>query len=403
MSDLYLPHQIEKGEQTAAVIRSVGVCYLAGEVRSGKTRTALYALSLLGVKNVIWITKKMAISGIQREIAAVQPSFQITVTNYEQVSKHFSEDYDFVVVDEAHQLGCRGKPTKRVKDVYRLAYPHSVLLLSGTPAAETALALYHQFVVTRHTPLRYKNFFDFFRAWGIPNTIYLHGRQVEQYNKARPGLLAHLEPYIVRMTQQDAGINATAQDIVHKFALSDYTLELIEQIKRDQVITLRGRVYAFESDSAVRVAIHQIEAGAVLLEDEFVMLPNREIVDYILNTFGDSPDVAVMCHFRSTREKLTQHLHHVHLYSSQGHAEGVDLSQYKHFVIANTGYSGSSHIQRRDRGTRIDVTTPRRVHHLMADGQLSENVYSAVSRKLDYNLATFRCQNLRSKREFSNT
>jgi len=124
----------------------------------------------------------------------------------------------------------------------------------------------------------------------------------------------------------------------------------------------------------------------VLVDNQFKMLPNTEMVDYIRKTFGDLPTVAVMCHFRATAEKIKQHLTHVHVYSSDGHAEGVDLSHYKHFVIANTGYSGSKHVQRRDRGTRMDVKTPRIVHHLMAQGQLSEKVYEQVSKKLSFNI-----------------
>lgn len=386
----YYPHQITKGDEVVAVLKQYGVCYLAGEVRSGKTRTALYALGKLPVKRVLWLTKKQAIDGIVKEVAAVGATCVTTVTNYEQAPKLKAGDYDLVVLDEAHNLATRGKATARVKAVRALAFDKPLLLLSGTPSVETSLGLYHQFCVTRYTPLKFKNFYEFFRAWGIPNTIWLHGRAVEQYNRAKPELLDAVEPYFVRMTQADAGITAVADDVVHTFELGEDTLKLINKIVTDNVATIGGEEVVFETDMSVRVAIHQIEAGALLVEDRVIDLPCWEMVDYIRKTFGDKPDVAVMCHFRSTRQKIQSWLPNVHVYSSDGHAEGVDLSHYRAFVIANSGYSGAKFIQRRDRGTRIDVKTPRKVHHLMVKGALSERVYSAVSVKKDYNLAQFR-------------
>lgn len=382
----YLPHQISKGQEVADILRSKGVCYLAGLPRSGKTRTALYALSLLPIKRVLWLTKKQATPGIQKEIAEVAPAYEVTVTNYEQVTKLNKADYDFAVVDEAHNLGAVGKPTQRVKDIRAIALDKPVLLLSGTPSVESSLALFHQFCVTKHTPLKYKSFFEFFRVWGVPSPIWLYGKQVEQYKKAKPELLESLEPYFVRMTQDDAGITAKAEDVVHRIELSPYTLDLIAQA----LSGVMDNSMVFDSDAAIRMAVHQIEAGAVLYRDEVIHFANTELVDYIRQTFGDSSEVAVMCHFRSTRDKVAQHLPNVHVYSSDGHSEGVDLSRYKAFVIVNSGYSGAKFVQRRERGTRIDVTEPRLVHHLVSIGQLSERVYDAVSAKRDYNLAMFR-------------
>lgn len=387
----YLPHQISKGDEVAATLKKHGVCYLAGEVRSGKTRAALHALGQLPIKRaVLWVTKKQAISGIEREINAVQPSFEVYVTNYEQLGKLDKSLFSVVVVDEAHNLATCGKPTQRIKSLRAIAFDLPVLLLSGTPSVETALGLYHQFCVTKYTPLKYKNFFEFFRLWGIPSPMYMHGRLIEQYKQAKPALLPALEPYFVRMTQVDAGITALAEDVVHSFTLDKSTIALIQRIKADGVITVGGREVVFENDASIRMAIHQVEAGALLVDNGILHLDNTEMVDFIRDTFGDLPDVAVMCHFRSTREKVSMHLPNVHIYSSDGHSEGVDLSHYRAFVIANSGYSGAKFVQRRDRATRLDVTTPRRVNHLLVKGQLSEKVYRAISIKRDFNLAMFR-------------
>ena len=385
----YLPHQIAKGLRVVETLKKYGVCYLAGQVRSGKTRTALYAVAQLGYKRVLWLTKKAAIPGILKESTAVGVPLT-TVTNYEQAAKLSADDYDFVVVDEAHQLGTVGKPSLRIRAIRKLALDKPVLLLSGTPSAETTLGLYHQFCITKYSPLKFKNFYEFFHHYGIPTSIWVNGRKIEQYKKSRPELMEHLAPYFVEMSQDDAGITAKAQDRLHIVPLLPKTKQMIETIKTEFVAWIGGAERAFESEMAVRAVIHQVESGSVLLDGEIFNLENSEVVDYIREVFGDSPDVAVMAHFRSTREKIAKCLPNVHVYSSDGHAEGTSLAHYKHFVVANSGYSGAKFIQRRERGVLIGRDDAAVVHHIVTDAGVSRHVYKAVSDKRDFNLAMFR-------------
>lgn len=383
MSNFY-PHQISSSDKLVTLLKQYGVAYLFGEPRTGKTRTAFRTVNLLPVKKVMFVTKKNAVPGIAKELHVCKKP--VTVINYEQISKYDKSDYDFVILDEAHNISSVGKPSKRYKELKAFCWDKPVLLLSGTPMVETPLSAYYQFGVTKYTPLQFKTFYDFFRHWGIPSLIFLQGRQIEQYKKARPELQPFLDPLIVRLTQDDAGITAQAEDVVHTVTLTPSTIAIIDRLKKEAIATAGTHEIICESEAAVRAAIHQIESGAMVLNNCYVMLDNTEIVDYIKATFGNSPDIACMCHYNATKEKIAQHLPNVHVYSSDGSAEGVDLSHYKHFVIVNTGYSGAKHVQRRDRGTRIDVKTPRKVHHIICKGQLSEAVYKQVSRKLSFNI-----------------
>lgn len=387
MSD-FKPHQISTGEAVLALIRQYGMAYIAGEPRSGKTRTAFYVANHLPVKQVMFITKKNAIPGIVEQ--APTCTKPVTVINYEQITKYNADDYDFVIVDEAHNIGTVGKPSLRFKELKAFCWEKQVLLLSGTPMVESPNASYYQFGICKHTPLPFKTFYVFFKTWGVPSPMFYYGRTIESYKKAKPELLALVGQYTVTLTQDQAGITAKAEDVVHELVLQPSTIDLIGQLRKHSIAIIDGDEIVCESEAAVRALVHQIESGAALIDDEFVMLPNTEMVDYIRDTFGDNSDVAVMCHFRATAAKVAKHLPNVHIYSAEGHKEGVDLSHYKHFIIANTGYSGSGHIQRRDRGTRMDVTAPRKVHHLIVPGQLSELVYDAVSQKMSFNIQHFR-------------
>ena len=400
MNKKYLAHQIKTSDEAFSVLVDKGLVLIHGDPRVGKTRTAIRVCEKLPIKRVLVLTKKAAISGWESEIKAVNPDTHFYVTNYEQAKKLNADDYELVIADESHTLGKVGRPTQRFLAVRKLAFNKPVIFLSGTPAVEKLLTFYYQFTITKYSPFKnFKNFYDFFRHYGIPNTIKINGNTIEQYNRNKPELVDVVAPYIVQLTQEQAGITIQAVDKIHTIPLHSRTKKLIAQILEHSVATIKGKEYGFDSDMGVRTVVHQIESGAALLDEELVMLQNNEMVDYIRDTFGDSPDVAVMAHFRSTRQKIAQHLPNVHIYSSDGNAEGVSLADYKHFVIANSGYSGAKFIQRRERGVNLNKKIDSVVNHLVTDAGVSEQVYKQVSKKLDFNLRLFRSVRKRHSKE----
>lgn len=269
-----------------------------GRSRSGKTRTAIRTVE--GFKTPLVLTKKNAIPGWKSELKACGAN-HIHVTNYEQAHKIIPGEHDVIIIDESHNLNKVGKQTKRFRDIRELAYITPCLFLTGTPAIEKQAGLYYQLGVSQYSPFaQFRSFYDFFRCYGVPETLWIGGRQINQYNKVKPELMEKVLPYVVEMTQADAGISCNATDKVHTVKLGPAVTQWINKIKKDGVVKLDGEEYAFESDMAVRSAIHQSESGAVLLDGGIQMLPCYEVVNYIKTAFGDSPDVALMAHFRST-------------------------------------------------------------------------------------------------------
>ena len=394
----YLPHQIEKSDEITSKLRRYRFAMLWGAPRSGKTRTAIRVAEGVEGKSILFLTKKAAIPGIEKELLAVGAKNKYTVTNYEQAKKLNEDDYDFVILDESHNLNGTGKPKQKYKDVRALAFHKPCLLMSGTPAVENLPAIYYQVTVCRYGPFsQFKNFYEFYRAHGVPNSMYVAGRRIEQYNKAKSSLALELEPYVVRMTQQDAGISIKRKDVEHHVKLDLDTVDLIQTIMADGVAKIKGEQYAFDSDMAVRAAVHQIESGAITLDDTLVMLPNREVVNYILTHFDGS--LAIMAHYKATREKLSQLIPDATIFSSVSHCEGVDLSGYDHFIIVNSDYSGAKFVQRLERNTRLDLERQPVVNHIMTDGGISAKVYEALKNKEDFNLQRFRRERKRYTKE----
>jgi hypothetical protein len=182
-----------------------------------------------------------------------------------------------------------------------------------------------------------------------------------------------------------------AEDIIHTVKLGPDIKARIAGLIKDGLYSVAGELIPVESDMQERTSVHQLESGAIKLPCGAIkMLDNNEVVDYLMATFGDTADVAYMSHFLSTRAKLAKHFTKAHLYSSTAHAEGLDLSHYRHLVIVNSGYSGSKFIQRRERGVNVKRVTPALVHHIICDAGISAKVYELTAQKLQFNLEAYR-------------
>jgi hypothetical protein len=84
------------------IIQQHGFVYLAMEVRTGKTLTSLGIASKISSHKVLFLTKKKAISSIQRDYDLLNPIYHLTVTNYESLHKVEGSDWDLIICDEAH-------------------------------------------------------------------------------------------------------------------------------------------------------------------------------------------------------------------------------------------------------------------------------------------------------------
>ena len=97
-------------DQGCDIINKYGFLYLAMEVRTGKTLTSLGIAERMRVNDVVFVTKKKAISSIQHDYALLGASFNLTVINYESLHKLEVTNCDLIIIDEAHALGKYAKP-----------------------------------------------------------------------------------------------------------------------------------------------------------------------------------------------------------------------------------------------------------------------------------------------------
>ena len=421
------PHQLHYSDVCWDILKELGYVYLAGKPRSGKTLTSiLVAEKSDKISSVLVLTKKAAISGWEKFTTDKELNLQhkYTITNYEQAHKLKSSDYQLVIIDESHNLGTLGKPSKRIKTIQKLCYDMPHINLSGTAIVESPNSIYHQMTISKFTPFEHKNFYDYFREFGKPYYIKAGGREITQYDKCDMELLMPIiNSFTVYMTQEDAGIDKSLQatDKCHYVELCDDTKALYNELQEHNIVRVGPNIleglkcevcglhlhknepelkcpgcgfnynYELVADSVMklRVSLHMLESGVAKIDDEYIMLGNTEKIDYIKETFKDDEDTGIMCHFIGEQLLLKKHFKNAQIYSSSAHAEGVDLSHLKNFVILSSDYSGSKFIQRRDRVINTNGSNTTTVHHILVKGAISEQVYKRVSKKEDFNNSTY--------------
>lgn len=415
------PHQLSKSQELFNLLKIYKFAYLNGEVRSGKTLTALLALSRSkSIKRILIITKKAAISGItkflhDKELQAYWAHQTHHTLNYEAIGKIKPrtesksgktlakpikelklninpDDYDFIIIDEAHRLGKVGKPSQTYKVIKSIIQDKPFLCMSGTPVVESPNHIYYQMSVSSKTPFPQKNFYDFFRDWGIPTYLKLHGRMITQYKLAKPELQTYIQQFTVTMTQTDAEIDQSSKavDQLHHIRPSAGFIQAYNELYRTKLLQVQDKTLVADSTMKLRTSLHQMESGIVLIDNTPCNLGFREKVEYIKQTWPDSPKTGIMAYYRAEYELLTKEFPNSEIYSSISNAEGVDLSHLDNFIIFSFGFSGAKFVQLRDRCTNINSSKQNIVHILLMKDSISQQVYECVNQKKNFNDESFK-------------
>lgn len=413
-------HQLTKSAEAFKILKALGYVYIRGKPRTGKTLTAMITCEYSDkINTVLIITKKKALDGWYLFIDGYPSKIKFKAINYEQLGtivkdskgkiikvifKENPNNYDLLIVDESHNFGILGKKTGRIKlvELFCKNLPH--IHLSGTPTVESINTIYSQMAISKFNPFSiYKDFYAFFKTWGVPYTEKRNGIDVPKYDKCNnvEGLQMLIDKFSVTINHADAGIETEQQseDKVHYIELLEDTKKLYNSLITSGVIdSLPCKVYnkiddlpdvIADNKLKERLYLHQLEGGTIKLNGIGYYIGNTEKIDYIKSTFGDSNKVGIMVHFIAEKELIKEHLKNVKIYSSNGDSEGVDLSFLEHFIIYSSDYSGAKFIQRKERIVNMNGSNTNIVHHLLVKKGISEQVYKKVSKKEDFNNSTF--------------
>lgn len=394
------PEQLELSDLGLQILRTNGLVYLAMEERTGKTLTAILIAEETTCSRILVITKKTAIKGWEDTLNGYIHLSSYTVTNYHQAA-NVKGEYDLVILDEAHAyISGYPKKSKMWKDIRKLTKDKPIIYLSATPYAQGPQLLYHQLALSDWSPWAdYKDFYEWFKHFaqrdkqGNMKMVYFGANQKAIDYKAvdHDRVIATVEHLFITKTRAELGFEQEPSDVLHYIELNQTTKDFYNLLLEDGVVEFThketGKDYVINCDSQIKLrwTLHMLEGGGLKLNDsnndavDYIVLSNREKIDYILKTWGDTKDVVIMHQYKAEKLKLERHFKHAQILQAQSYAEGVDLSMYKHLIIYSQDFSTAKHTQRRARQANKMREEEIKVHFLVVKKAVSEQVYKTVS------------------------
>jgi len=388
------------------VIKNHGFVYLAMEVRTGKTLTSLSIASKLKAKNVLFITKKKAISSIDADFEKLKPNYYMHCINYESLHKVPHDlNWDVIVCDEAHSMGAFPKPSKRARDVKMriLKSKAKVILLSGTPTPESYSQIYHQVYGIPTNPFReFSSFYKFAHIYVNITEKMINSLRIRDYSKGKPAIMLAMKPYMIAYSQKEAGFKVKTTEKVLDVEMEQTTYELAKRLKKNLVIEGKREVILADTPVKLMMKLHQIYSGTVKFESG-----NAEVLDYskakfIRSKFKDMK-VGIFYKFKAELDAL-KYVYGDDITTELGDfnetdksialqivsgREGISLKKAECLIYYNIDFSATSYWQSRDR-----MTTKERlendVYWIFSKGGIEKKIYQAVTNKKDYTLSHFK-------------
>lgn len=398
-------YQIQIIKKAKGVLQAHHFVYLSMEVRTGKTLTALGVAEKLGITNLLFVTKKKAISSIEADYKKLMPAYQITVINYESLHK-VEGVFDFVVLDEAHTMGAYPKPSKRTKLVKQIILRQNpfVVLMSGTPTPESFSQIYHQVYACAKNPFsQYKTFYKFAKEYVNVTQQMFHSMPSNNYDDGKPEILDRMKPYMISYTQKEAGFKSQIQEHVLKVQMSELTYRFVKEMREHGVIEGKKTKEVILGDTGVKKMskIHQLFSGTVKLENGKRMITDLSKAKFIHTKFKNQK-IGIFYKFKAEYDALKQVYEdaltddleefnstnkNIALQIVSGR-EGISLKKADCLVYYNIDFSALSYWQSRDRMTTKESTASD-VYWIFAERGIETKIYKTVTKKKDYTLKHF--------------
>lgn len=387
------------------VIHKYRFVYLAMEVRTGKTLTALGIAQACGFRNVVFLTKKKAISSIVADYQLLNPNFKFEVINYESMHKLMVSRCDYLVLDEAHGLGAFPKPSNRAKNVKDFIKKHdcSVCLLSGTPTPESYSQMYHQVFGIPSNPFNhFKNFYAFAKDYIKVTRKKINSMYINDYSGGKPSILRTMQPYTISYTQKEAGFKVETTERILEVEMKQTTYDIAKRLKRNRVVEGNEELILGDTPAKLMNKLHQLYSGTIIFESNKATILDYSKAEYIKRVFKGQK-IGIFYKFRqelkaiqeifgdeitTDLEKFNTTNKSIALQIVSGR-EGISLRQADALVYYNIDFSATSYWQSRDR-----MTTKERlkndVYWIFSKDGIENDIYKAVIKKKDYTVNHFK-------------
>ena len=313
-----------------------------------------------------------------------------------------SNDFDLVVLDEAHKLGAFPKPNN-VQKLIKKRFGHlPIILLSGTAAAESGSQWYNQFQVSNYSPFKEKSFYRWADTFVNPKIKHLGALQVKDYSDAKVDLIMPIiEPYLLKYTQSDAGFTSTITENILYCEMLERTKNMSAHLLKHNIIEGNSDVILADTPAKLMSKIHQIENGTVILESgKSIILDNSKAI--FISKYFKEKKIAIFYYFQAELELLkqiiTNHTTDLEEFNTSDKnlliqqysgAEGISLKMADCLIFYNWSHSGVKYIQSRDRMTTKE-REENNVFFVMSKKGINSKIYRCIKNKKTFSESIFK-------------
>lgn len=403
-------YQIKLSTQASEILEHKKIVYLAMEVRTGKTLTALNTAKLFNAKRVLFLTKKKAISSIQWDYDNFGFDYDLTIINDE--SLHLIDGkFDLIIHDEHHRFGAYPKPNK-VAQLFKKRYSKlPMIFLSGTPTPESHSQWFNQFWVSDYSPFKqYTNFYKWAVDYVDVKEKRLGYAVIKDYSQAKESLIKRvIQNYLLTFTQAQAGFTTSVNEMILECEMQPITNLIINKLKKNLVVkNTDGQVILGDTGVKLMQKIHQLSSGTCKFEDGSSKVIDDSKAKFTLEKFK-GVKIAIFYVFKEEwnalksvyGDSLTNDVDefnntdkNIALQIVSGR-EGISLKNAKYLIYYNIAFSATSYWQSRDRLTTMQRKS-NEVFWIFSKGGIELDIYKTVLKKKDYTLKIFNENYLRN-------
>ena len=400
-------YQVDNAEKGCAILKQLGLVYLAFAVRTGKSATSMEAARLYGAKKVLFLTKKKAISSIQSDYEDFGYSEYFEIMTVNDESMHKIEDpksFDLIVHDEHHRFGAMPKPGASTKLFRSLFADKPMIFLSGTMCPESFSQVYHQFWVSNKSPWsRYTNFYKWASDYVNVKQRKINSFMVNDYSEGIENkIMGDISKYMLTYTQEQAGFQSKIDEEVLYCKMLPKTYDIANQLLKNLVVEGKNEVILGDTAAKLLQKIHQLYSGTIKFESGNSMVLDTTKAEFIKERFTGKK-LGIFYVFKAELDALRQVYadnittdldefnstdKSIALQIVTGR-EGISLKNADYLVFYNIQHSAVSYFQGIDRMTTIDRLN-NKVYWIFSEGGIEEKIYKVVKSKKKYTVNIFK-------------
>ena len=328
----------------------------------------------------------------------------MTIINKESLHKIERNNFDVIVIDEAHQYASYPKPSVFQKEIRKRFGDKMLLLLSGTMSPESYSQIFHQFQLSNHSPFRsYTNFYKWADEYVNIKQKHLGFKVANDYSEANEkkirGMIRH---YVFTVTQKDAGFYSKVNELVLEVEMKPITYQIISKLKKDLFVRgASGVEIIADTGAKLMQKIHQLSSGTIKIHNNKSLIIDNSKALYVAEHFKNEK-IAIfykyVAQFESLKEvlkdKLTTDIDEFNtsdkwlaLQFISGR-EGVNLSKADALVMIEIDFSATTYFQARERMT-IKEREENNVFWIFGKNTIEQQIYKRVIDKKPYTLNNF--------------